>query len=443
MDEEPGAKLARRLAASPAGLSREPIVDLARGVAAGKKKSRYLIVPHHTSVKKQEKFLETLSQKARSAETFLTGRKLDFAGSSRDGIVKFDTSSGVLRLNGLHPFVATFDKEFTNKKLGHPLELFAMAEVLAEAHLHYIGVDPEHIDTFLLMRDRLLRDLANESGRQSALTVANELSDARNDSDRLEECVCNAFDMLGFDVKKLGNQGRPNRMATAILPPDDDGKPRRYSVSLEAKNKVNLKGKVDARSVDIDAVISHRDKYDCDHAVVVGPRFTTSRGKASALGVAIENDKQKTADANKPKTVTLIEINDLAKLVRLQQTKLLRLQEIRKLFRCSLPNESKEWVASIRNISRDKPHYREIIETIEALQNEFGHMSVKFPALLAELRHLKPPIIYKTDGEVKEICRAMSHMAPDFIRIADDRVELEQSAQNVIAEIRSAIQEYL
>ena len=45
--EQPGAKLARKLAASPASLSRSPIVELARAVAEGVTKSRYLIVPEH------------------------------------------------------------------------------------------------------------------------------------------------------------------------------------------------------------------------------------------------------------------------------------------------------------------------------------------------------------------------------------------------------------
>ena len=199
-DEEPGAKLARKLAASPTSLSRRPIVELSRAVAEGRSESRYLLVPKHGSTEAREEFLADLDQRAHESNRFLTGVAVDRDGASSDGIVRFDTESGVLCLNGWHPFVATFNDEFTNRRFGQPLELLAMAEVLVEAHLHSIGVKASQIEGFLSARDQLLRDLANESGRQSALSIANALLDARNSPKGLEDCVCNAFRSLGFDV---------------------------------------------------------------------------------------------------------------------------------------------------------------------------------------------------------------------------------------------------
>ena len=163
-DEAPGAKLARVLAASPSSLSRRPIVDLSRAVATGRSKSRYLIVPEHESDEEQEEFFLDLEKRAADeAERFITGVNIDFEGSSRDGIARFETRSGLLRLNGWHPFVATFHDEFTNKRLGQPLELLAMAEVLTEAHLHVFDVNASKIENFLSARDQLLRNFTNES----------------------------------------------------------------------------------------------------------------------------------------------------------------------------------------------------------------------------------------------------------------------------------------
>lgn len=207
-DEAPGAKLARMLAASPASLSRRPIVELSRAVATGKSESRYLIIPEHESDEERETFLISLEKRAADeAERFITNVNIDFEGSSRDGIARFDTQSGILRLNGWHPFVATFYDEFTNKRLGQPLELLAMAEVLTEAHLHFIGIEASKIKGFLSTRDDLLRNLTNESGRQSALSIANALSQARNSPDGLEKAVCDAFRSLGFDVTPFGQRG--------------------------------------------------------------------------------------------------------------------------------------------------------------------------------------------------------------------------------------------
>ena len=442
-DEEPGMKLARKLAASPASLSRRPIVELARAVAEGKSKARYLIVPSHASAEAREEFLADLNQRAQAREQFVSGVTIDFEGSSTDGIVRFDTASGSLRLNGWHPFVATFHDEFTNKRLGQPLEMLAMAEVLAEAHLHLIGVRESEIDEFLSARDQLLRHLANESGRQSALSVANELSDARNSPSRLEECVCNSFHSLGFDVTPLGKSGQPDGVATAHLSADDSGRPQHYRVTLEAKSKENASARVSAKEVGISAVIRHRDNLECDHAIVVGPAFPTSEGDNSALGQSIRDDRHKSAAAGRNRTITLITIDDLARLVRLRPVKQVGLRKLRELFKeCSLPDQSYNWVESIHKSSVANPPYRKIVETIAQLQKKFQKASVSYSALRVELSHLNPPIEYQTDDELRELCRAMTQMAPGAIYTTPEKVELDQSAENVIAAIEAALQNY-
>ena len=441
--EEPGEKLARKLAASPASLTRRPIIDLSRAVAECKSKARHLIVPRHESSEERESFLFDLEQRVSNAERFVTGVTIDFGGSSHDGIVRFDTESGCLRLNGWHPFVATFHDEFTNKKLAQPLELFAMAEVLAEAYLHSIAVRASEIDEFLSARDQLLRHLANESGHKSALSVANTLLEARNSPDRLEESVCNAFRSLGFDVTPLGKKGRPDGVATAHLPADDQGSPQRYSVSLEAKSKEKSDTKTSAKDTDIAAVIRHRDQYKCDHALVVGPAFPTSEGDNSALGQSIKDDRRKSTAAGENRTITLLTVDDLARLVRLRPVKQVGLRKIRELFReCSLPNQSFDWVESIRKSSVENPPYRKIVETIAHLQKKFNKASVRYSALRVELSHLRPPIEYQTDDELCDLCRAMTQMAPGAIFATSEKVELDQSAENVIGAIETALQEY-
>ena len=442
-DEEPGAKLARKLAGSPASLSRKPIVELARAVAEGKSKARHLIVPSHDSHHVREEFLAGLEQRAQEPQQFVTDVVIDLDGSSNDGIVRFDTASGSLRLNGWHPFVATFHDEFTNKRRAQPLELLAMAEVLAEAHLHSIGVKAKEIDEFLSARDQLLRHLANESGRQSALAIANALSDARNSPDRLEECVCNAFRSLGFDVTPLGQRGNPDGIATAHLSAGDSGTPRHYSVSLEAKSKERPDVRVAAKDVDIASVIRHRNNFECDHAVVVGPAFPTSAGDHSALGESIEEDRRTSAAQGRNRTITLITVDNLARLVRLRPVKQVGLRKLRELFKeCKLPEQSANWVESVRKSSVESPPYRKIVETVEELQKKFKMASVSYSALRVELSHLNPPIEYQTDDELGELCRAMTQMAPGALFAGPEKIELDQSAENVVAAIEAAIQDY-
>ncbi len=443
-NEAPGAKLARVLAASPASLSRRPIVDLSRAVAAGRSKSRYLIVPDYGSDEKQGEFFANLEKRAANdAERFVTGVNIDFDGSFRDGITRFDTQSGVLLLNGWHPFVSTFHDEFTSKRLGQPLELLAMAEVLLEAYLHAFGVNASKIEDVLSARDQLLRNLTNESGRQSALSLANELLEARNSPDRLEKAVCDAFRSLGFDVTPLGKKGEPDGVAAAYLSADEQRQSRHYKVSLEAKSKETSGATVSAKSVGVATVAQHRDKRECDHAVVIGPAFPTSKGDASALGEQIEADRQKSLAYGATKTITLMTLDSLAKLVRLRPLKQIGLQKLRELFReCSLPSESAAWVESIRQTTVEKPPYRRIVEAIEALQRKYSRAAVTYSALRVELSHRTPPIEYETDESLFELCKGMAQMAPGAMFATASTVELDQSAENVAATIEAAMQDY-
>jgi hypothetical protein len=442
-EEEPGAKLARRLAASPASLSRRPIVELAQSVVEGKARSRYLIVPELRTATEQKAFIASLEERATAADRFVTDLTIDYNGSADGGIARYDTTTGHLRINAWHPFVATFHDEFASKGAGQPLELLTMAEILVEAHLHAIGVQPDKVEEFLIARDQLLRSLANESGRKSAFAVALALQDARNNPDALENALCAAFKSLGFEVTPIGGKGKPDGIATALLSADDKGRPRQYAVSLEAKSKEKDKGKVAAGTVNVSAVVRHRDDYRCQHALVVGRAFPTSTGEESALAKDIDDDRRKTTAQGEPKTITLITIDDLAKLVRLRPVKQVGLQKLRELFQsCRVPEESTKWVESIRTTNIKKPPYKEIVSTIEALQKKYAKASVKYPALRVELSHLTPPIEYETDDGLIEVCKAMAQMAPGAMFAGSESVELDQSAVNVIAAINDATRDY-
>lgn len=443
-NEDPGTRLARKLAAGPANLARNPIVELARDVVNGRKESQYLIIPDHMSDKTKQEFLSNLGQRAQAGEQFATDVVIDFRGDQHDVITKFDTNTGILRLNGLHPFVVAFYDEFTSKGQSHPLELLAMAEVQNEAYLHWIGIQPEHINEFLSMRDQFLRRLVDPIDRQNPLAVAQALSDARNDPDGLEECLCNAFLSLGFDVARLSKQRKkPDGVATADLPPDENNKPRGYKVVLEAKSKQKDGEGVSAKSARLDSTVRHLEENNCDHAIVVGPRFQTQDGDDSALGQFIKQYRKLSESNGTNRTITLMNVDDLAKLVRLRPVKQVGLSCIRDLFRtCSLPDQSTDWVDLIRTKPVQKPPYRRIVATIKNLQGKFKHEPVTYAALRVALSNLTPPILYGRDDELWEICKAMQNMAHGAIWAYDKKVELEQSVDNVMDAIEAATKDY-
>ena len=442
-EESPGEKLARKLADSPASLSRQPIIELARAVVEGRGKSRHLIVPRITTSNEKAEFLASLEERAQDPSHFVTGLTIDYGSSPDSGVAQYDTVTGVIRINAWHPFVATFHDEFSNKNSRLPLEILAMAEVVAEAHLHVLGVKQDQIDDFLMLRDQLLRNLANESGRQSAFAVALALQNARNSPNLLENKVCAAFTSLGFEVIPIGGNSKPDGVATALISADSNGQPRQYAVSLDAKSKEDDKGKVAAGTVKVSAIARHRDDYKCQHALVVGRDFPTLQGDNSALAKEIDKDRGNTAAQGDPKTITLIKIDDLAKLVRLRPIKQVGLQKLREMFvKCRLPQESTEWVESIRTTEVAKPPYRAIVETIAWLQKTYNKSSVKYGMLMVELAHRNPPIKYETEETLIELCKGMAQMAPGAMFASQTTVELDQSATNVIAAIDGATEEY-
>ncbi len=444
-DETPGAKLARKLAGSPASLARRPIIEMARAALEGKIKSRYIALPRATTENERDRVIAALEARAEVPEQFVGGIEFAYDATSDDGIAVYDAATSWLRVNGLHPFIGAFFDEFTSKSSGLPLEMFAMAEVLLESHLHQANLKQDQIDSVMIARDQLLRHVAQESGRRTALTVANALRNARNDEDKLEVEVVEAFRSLGFDATRVGGKGKPDGVAKAHLSPGADSKPRRYATTLEAKSKKRDGTKLKTKTFGVSAIARQRDEANCEHSIVVAPAFDHTPGKDSALAKEIKADRENTIAAGKPQTITAIHVEDLARLVQLRPLKRLGLAKLRELFQnCSLPEQCKEWVDKIEKEIVAMPPYAKIINAIHSLQQEYELAAVEYGALRVALGKETPPYKVSSNDELVELCKAMAAMAAGYEITATDRtVELNQSPANVIAAIESATKAHL
>lgn len=441
-EEYPGVKLARKLAASPASLVRRPIIEMARAALEGKIKSHYIALPPATTANERDKVLASLETRAEKPEDFVGGIDFVYDATSNDGIAVYDAATGRLRVNGLHPFVGSFFDEFTGKTSGLPLEIFAMAEVLLESHLYQAELKQDEIDQVMAARDQVLRHVAQESGRRTALTIANALRHARNDEDRLEIEVVESFRSLGFDATRVGGKGKPDGVATAHLSPDGNGQPRRYSVTLDAKSKKKDGAKLKTKTFGVSAIARQRDQAQCEHAIVVAPAFDHTAGKESALRKEIKADRENSAANGKPRTITAIHVDDLARLVQLRPLKHLGLDKIREMFRtCSLPEDCKQWIDKVEKESVAKPPYGKIVDAIHTLQQEYSMAAVEYGSLRVYLGGQTPPYKVLTNDELINICKSMAGMASE-ITATDRTVELNQSPQNVIAAIESATKTY-
>jgi hypothetical protein len=450
-DLKPGARLANTLAATPGSVSRRPIIEMVRAALAGSISSNYITLPPEDAKTERDQLVETLEKRAETPEQFVAGSELVFDVTPDRGIAVYDASTGVMRINGFHPFVAAFYDDFANTTTGLPLELFAMAEVLLESQLFQAGHSQAEIDATMSTRDQYLRDVATQSGPRTALAVANALRDARNDKHRLEIELVAAFEKLGFKASQPGRKSakdpgkdKPDGLAVAVLGGDGSGNSLRYSVTLEAKSTQRDGKRVSAGDIGIGVIALHRDKFRAEHAVVVAPAFSTTRGEDASVAQQIARDRESTAEAGKPRTITLITIDDLARLVRIAPTKKLGLSRLRELFqKCSLPEESKTWIDKLEESQPKRPPYKEIIDTVYQLQEDHNGNAVEYYGLMVALGVRKPPIKVTSLQELIDLCRAMSHMAPGYMSASATAVGIEQSPQNVLAAVESATKAHL
>lgn len=444
LETDPAVRLAQKFAGSPASLARRPIIEMVRAALSGRIKSRYITIPPVRSAAEQDEVVAVLEKRAANPEQFVSGIEVSYSSTSEAGIATYDAMTGVLKVNGLHPFIGAFFDEFTNTTTGLPLEVFAMAEVLLESQLFSSGLKQGQVDEVMEARDRLLRYTAKESGRMTPLMVANALRNARNDQDQLEIWVVEAFGSLGLEVTRIGGKGKPDGVAEAMLAPGADKKPQRYKVSLEAKSKEKAGTKVSAKAVGISAIARQRKDFSCDHAIVVGQAFPTDQNETSALAKEIAEDRQLTAKAGEPRTITLINIDDLANLVQQRPVKAVTLQRIQEMLRtCSLPQECKKWIDKLLSEQPVHHDYETIVTTIARLQAGPRNEPVEYGELRAELRHGTPPVDYSDLDELRAVCKRMYGLAPDEIEATDMTISLNQSVPNVMAKLKAAVKAHL
>jgi hypothetical protein len=111
-------------------------------------------------------------------------------------------------------------------------------------------------------------------------------------------------------------------------------KPRHYALTLDAKSKKKDGANLKAKDFGVETIARYRDEAQCEHAMLAAPAFEHTLGKESALSKDIKKDRDNTAATGKPRTITAIHIDDLARLVQLRPVKRLGLARIAIYWKC-------------------------------------------------------------------------------------------------------------
>lgn len=435
--QTPAARISASISSAPGSMTRKPLLSLAHMIAENKVVPFYLRFPSHLSAEEQAEFLETLKQQSEGA--LLRSTELSVL-DSREGLAVFDIHQGTLLINSSHPFVAAFQEYFTDPRKNLPLEMLAMSEILMEAHLYHMGVDESVIRDTIGRRDELLRQFVRSSARRTAGMIALALTEARDDKNELEEEMRAAFEAMGFaNVIRIGGKGEPDGTAEAHLAAAEDGTVQRYKVGLEAKSG----GRVTAKRLGVSGIGRHMEKHNCDHHLVIGNSFSTSTGEDSASVQEIKTYREDNRKKDSEKTITLMHIDDLARLIRIVSTKRVGgLSRLRTLFRnCITPEECKEWVDGLESETPENWPYREILETIWERAEKHPDTAIEYSAVMTALEFRNPPIdISKKD--LIDCCRSMQVMARGVVFARDNTVEIDRRPDLILEDIKAALGEY-
>ena len=209
-----------------------------------------------------------------------------------------------------------------------------------------------------------------------------------------------------------------------------------YSViksELEAKSG----GKVSAKRLGVSGIARHMEAFKCNHHVVIGNGFETSTGDDSAAVVEIKELIETTG-----KTITLMHIDDLARLVRLIPAKRISLLRLRELFQtCITPEQSKDWVNHIEDEVYERLPYKEILETIWERAKSRPDHAIEYAAVMTAMEYRDPPIKLPKQ-ELIDYCKAMQAMAPGVVFARDTNVEIRRRPDLVLKDIQETIDQY-
>ncbi len=266
------------------------------------------------------------------------------------------------------------------------------------------------------------------------------LPEAMDNENKLEEEMRAAFEAMGFaNVIHIGGKGEPDGTAEAHLAAAEDGTVQRYKVGLEAKSG----GKVSAKRLGVSGIGRHMEKHNCNHHLVIGNSFSTSTGEDSASVLEINTYKEDNKRKGIEKTITLMHIDDLARLVRIVSAKRVGgLSRIRDLFRnCVTPEESKGWVDRLAAETPENWPYLDILETVWHLAEEQPNEAVEYAAVITELRHRTPPVRMNKQDLI-ECCKSMQGMARDVVFARVNTVEIDRRPDLILEDIKTAVGEY-
>ncbi len=406
-----------RLSRTSLMVSKRPLLLFAEQFFSGKISTPLLIEKPDPATK--DELLADLRAELLEGEALIKTVEWAVLGAG-EPIARLNLSTGRLRVNMLHPFIANYNDAY---KSVLPVQFMAITEVLTEAHLYELGIEEAQVNSIMRRRDSTLRELSL-SDRESAPAVALFLKDSIADPTGLEDAVHRAFLALGFEATKIGGKGKPDGKADAILGYTETEKRASYSLTYDAKS--TGKERIQAGTAKLSAIKRHQTDYKADFSVVVAVDFEGGNDPESA--VSKEAVQQ---------CVTLIRATDLVRLLLLSAPKQIGLQRIKNLLEtCRTPKQVAAWIETIASENIPCGPVKELLEAIYELQQK----DTEAPEIASVRIKLNEKIATPLSRpEIKALIESLRVFVTGFISIDGEKICIQARPAKVLDVMNGAI----
>ncbi len=372
--------------------------------------------------KKRNELLRELEKDLNSDESIIKSVEWE-TSSSLNPLGSLSLETGIVKINLMHPYIANNIDSWKSKL---PLQFIVITEILTEACLYDLGVDEDTVNSVMKRRDNTLRQLSL-SGRDSTPAVAQLLKDTLADSVGLEDSVFRAFSALGYEVSKIGGNGKPDGKAEAMLGYGHNGVRESYSFTYDAKS--TTKNRIQAGTTKLSAIKRHQTNYSADFSVVIAIDFEGADKPNSAIN-----------QETKQQQVTCIRARDLIKLLFLSGPKQIGLKRLKDMFiKCKTPLEVSEWIESIENQEIKASPFQELLEVVYDLQTN-DKEPPEIASIRIKLNEKVKPELFKKDIEV--MVESLIVLVPGFVSIEGERVAIQGRPDIIMNAIRMKMSDY-
>lgn len=179
----------------------------------------------------------------------------------------FDAESRRVIVNRDHPFAREHGETHEQKQVVRDA---ALADLLTDAYMLTIGLDPDLIDEMRVYRDESLRLIA-QVNRRTGPQLAKMLEEVTDDAKALEKILDESLEYVGFLVEPKGQSGEPEGVATAPATRREGDAQVSYTFTYDAKSSKT--GKAKTGNLGTAGLKRHRTKYGAEHTLVVAPDY--------------------------------------------------------------------------------------------------------------------------------------------------------------------------